>query len=127
MSKFVQHCSNFQNIPETFPNLTYVNLCKLVQIYQKLSQYFRTFPKLFKFVQTCCNLFKLAQDFLFSNSSNLSCLSSINQKRSPCNCSSLGLKSLFSLVKVCNLGLKQPYFNSCYLVRVPIFSFRAVK
>ena len=28
--------------------------------------------------------------------------------------------------KVCNLGSKQPYFNSAYVVRVPIFSFTTV-
>ena len=28
--------------------------------------------------------------------------------------------------KVCNLGSKQPYFNSSYVVKVPIFSFRSV-
>ena len=28
--------------------------------------------------------------------------------------------------KVCNLGSKHPYFNSAYVVRVPIFSFRTV-
>ena len=28
--------------------------------------------------------------------------------------------------KVCNLGSKYAYFNSVYVVRVPIFSFRAV-
>ena len=28
--------------------------------------------------------------------------------------------------KVCNLGFKKPYFNSAYVVSVPIFSFRTV-
>ena len=28
--------------------------------------------------------------------------------------------------KVFNLGPKQPYFNSVYVVRVPIFSFKTV-
>ena len=31
-----------------------------------------------------------------------------------------GYTMIFNL---CNLGLKQPYFNSAYVVRVPIFSF----
>ena len=29
--------------------------------------------------------------------------------------------------KVCNFGSKQPYFNSSYVVRVPIFSYRTVQ
>ena len=29
--------------------------------------------------------------------------------------------------KVLNLGVKQPYFNSAYVVRVPIFSFTTVR
>ena len=28
--------------------------------------------------------------------------------------------------KICNLGSKQPYFNSAHVVRVPIFSFTTV-
>ena len=29
--------------------------------------------------------------------------------------------------KLCNLGSKQPYFNTAYVVRVPIFSFTTVR